>query len=37
MKSQTVTCEVLINDVAKSKNKSKGKMAIASCTTNTTE
>lgn len=37
MKSQTVTCEILLNDVSKAKNKSRGKMAIANCTANTTE
>lgn len=37
LKSQTVTCEILINGVSKAKNKSKGKMAIANCTTNTTK
>lgn len=37
MKSQTVTCEIFLNGVSKAKNKSKGKMAIANCTANTTE
>jgi hypothetical protein len=37
LKSQTVTCEILINGVSKAKNKSKGKLALANCSTNTTE
>lgn len=35
LKSQTVTCEILLNGVSKAKNSSKGKMAIANCTTST--
>lgn len=37
MKSQTVTCEILLNGVSKAKNKSKGKLSIANCTANTTD
>lgn len=37
MKSQTVTCEILLNGVSKAKNSSKGKMAISNCTANTTK
>lgn len=35
MHSQSVSCEILVNGVSKAKNKAKGKMAIATCSTNT--
>lgn len=34
-RSQTVTCEILINGVSKAKNDGKGKLSSASCTANT--
>nr|WP_300151325.1 hypothetical protein [Propionicimonas sp.] len=37
LRSQTVTCQILINGVSKAKNKSKGKLAFANCSTNTTK
>jgi ABC-type glycerol-3-phosphate transport system substrate-binding protein len=37
LKSRKVTCEILINGVSKSKNSAKGKMAITSCSANTTD
>ncbi len=35
--SVTVKCEILLNGVSKTKNSAKGKLASASCTTNTTK
>lgn len=37
VRSQKVTCEILINGVSKSKNSAKGKMAMANCSANTTD
>jgi len=37
MRSQTVTCEILLNGVSKAKNKSKGKLAVTNCTASTAD